>query len=125
MRFSCRMRGSITIVTLDEPRFVAAEVACFKRSLKALVDQGADYIILNLSTVEFMDSAGLGSLVSHLKYTGEGRKFYLAGLTGSVEKMFRLTHMDTFFTIYANVEAGLAAAPAEALRPLPPSDLVQ
>ncbi len=109
MKFSCKIRGEAMVIALDEPRFVAAECSAFKQTLKTLVDQGADWIILDLRAVEFMDSSGLGSLTSHLKYTGEERRFYLSSLTPSVAKMFALTHMDTVFAIYDDISAALGA----------------
>ena len=40
MKFSCKIRGEAMVISLDEPRFVAAECSAFKQTLKTLVDQG-------------------------------------------------------------------------------------
>ena len=59
---------------------------------------------VNLDQVEFIDSSGLGAVVSVMKHLGKGRKMDLCALTPTVEKVFRLTRMDSIFSIYATLE---------------------
>ena len=46
------------------------------------------------------------------KLLGPDRTLELAGLTATVEKVFRLTRMDTIFTIHATLDAAVANAVA-------------
>jgi len=65
-------------------------------------------VVLDVAMVEFLDSSGLGAVVAAMKQLGVDRKLELAGLTPTVEKVFRLTRMDTVFTIHENANAAMA-----------------
>ena len=66
-------------------------------------ENGPDRVILDLSEVKFIDSSGLGAIVAAMKQLGQGRKLDLAGLTPMVDKVFRLTRMDTVFDLYPSL----------------------
>jgi anti-sigma B factor antagonist len=71
-------------------------------------------ITLNLASVSYMDSGGLGTLVSlYTSARNRGGKINLAGLNHRVTHLLNLTKLATVFEIYANVEdavRGLAAS---------------
>lgn len=104
MNFETETHGEKTVVKLIEDRLDAALAVRFKDSLKDLVDEGGDHMVLDLSQVAFMDSSGLGALVGHMKYMGTERKFEICGLSPTVEKVFKLTRMDSVFKIYDSVD---------------------
>ena len=58
-------------------------------------------VILDLSRVEFLDSSGLGAVIAVMKMLGPDRRLELAALGPAVERVVRLTRMDTVFTIHA------------------------
>ena len=60
--------------------------------------------MLDLSQVTFVDSSGLGAIVAAMKHLEAGRRLDLAGLTPDVAKVFRLTRMDTIFTIHPDLD---------------------
>ena len=66
--------------------------------------------MLDLSRVGFLDSSGLGAVVAVMKLIGPNRKLELAGLTPNVDKVFRLTRMDSIFTIHPSVEVAISHA---------------
>jgi len=66
--------------------------------------------VLYLSQVEFLDSSGLGAVVGSMKQLDRKRKLDLAGLTPSVEKVFRITRMDSVFRIFPDTNAALQDA---------------
>ena len=110
MDFETIQNGAITHLKLDETRLDAAQAICFKEGVRAIADNGADHILLDMAKVEFMDSSGLGALVSVMKYMGGERKFEITGLTPMVEKVFKLTRMDEVFRVHGSVEEALKAA---------------
>ena len=57
--------------------------------------------------MEFLDSSGLGAVVGSMKQLGRSRRLDLAGLTPTVEKVFRITRMDRVFRIFPSVEAAV------------------
>jgi anti-sigma B factor antagonist len=91
------------VVTVNAARIDAAGAIRFKEDMRLATDCAADRIILDLGQVEFIDSSGLGAVVAAMKQVGPLRRLDLAALSPAVEKVFRLTRMDTVFRIYPSV----------------------
>ena len=104
------LRGDVLIVTVTENRIDAAGAIAFKEAMRKVTEVPASRVILDLSHVGFLDSSGLGAVVAVMKLLGPERPLDLAGLTPTVEKVFRLTRMDTVFKIYGRVSDGIQAA---------------
>lgn len=98
------------VVTAMEPRIDAAGAIRFKDRMRELVQAPAPRVVLDLSQVTFLDSSGLGAVVAVMKLLGPARKLELSGLTPTVQKVFRLTRMDSVFTIHDSVPGGLRDA---------------
>ena len=104
------LRGDVLIVTVAENRIDAAGAIAFKEAMRKVTETPSSRVILDLSHVGFLDSSGLGAVVAVMKHLGPDRPLDLAGLTPTVEKVFRLTRMDTVFRIYGRVSDGIQAA---------------
>jgi anti-anti-sigma factor len=95
------MNGALTISTL----FSFQEFAHADNSQS---------LILDLSGVAYIDSAGLGSLISaHVSRERQNRKIALAGVNERVKMMMTVSGVDQLFRLYSNVseaEKTLAAA---------------
>ncbi len=72
-----------------------------KDVIKDYIGQQKYNIVINLAKVSYIDSSGIGALISSLsnlkKYQG-GLK--ITNVTGSVRKVFELTKLTNFFEIY-------------------------
>ncbi|PWE28890.1 anti-sigma factor antagonist [Maritimibacter sp. 55A14] len=99
MQLETRRTGDQLYVRAGEARLDAAVAIRFKDRFRDALDDAVRRVVLDLSQVEFIDSSGLGAVVAVLKLAGPERSFTLAGLNPAVEKVFRLTRMDTVFTI--------------------------
>jgi anti-sigma B factor antagonist len=62
-----------------------------------------------MSQVSFIDSSGLGAVVSVLKHMGSQGKFHLVSVTPAVMAVLRLTRMDRVFKIFSTRQDALAA----------------
>lgn len=113
MNIATEVNGIITHVKLEECRLDAAQAISFKESIHQIVDAGADYVLLDMTRVEFMDSSGLGALVSVMKYMGTEKKFEITGLTPMVEKVFKLTRMDEVFRVHSSAHDAFNEAHSE------------
>lgn len=107
MQMTAVESGNALIVTVKDRRIDAAVAVRFKNRMIELTEDTAERVILDLSQVEFLDSSGLGAVVGSMKQLGRNRRLDLAGLTSSVEKVFRITRMDRVFHIYESLEAAL------------------
>lgn len=88
------------LVSVQAERIDAAGAIRFKDDMRAVLPRGGGPVLLDLSRVRFLDSSGLGAVVAVMKLLGPDRRLELACLTPSVQKVFRLTRMDTVFTIH-------------------------
>lgn len=101
MEFSCNETSEVLFVKVEAPRIDAAAAISFKESLREITGKsGASHVVLDLGNVEFIDSSGLGAVVAVMKLMGGTKRLDLAALTPTVDKVFRLTRMDSIFTIY-------------------------
>jgi anti-sigma B factor antagonist len=86
-------------VTLD-----AGNIQDVKGELAEVLQPGAK-LVLDLSQVRFVDSSGLGLLLSSLRQVHKtGGHLKLSGMTKSVRALFDLVRMDRVFEIYATCE---------------------
>ncbi|MEZ5750419.1 MAG: STAS domain-containing protein [Paracoccaceae bacterium] len=98
------------ILRVDASRIDAAVAIEFKESVRLAAEAPGNPLVLDLSSVTFLDSSGLGAVVAIMKLLAPERRLELAGLTPNVAKVFRLTRMDTMFTIHDAAPGALRAA---------------
>lgn len=110
MALTSTLAEKAQIVSVNATRIDAAMAIQFKEDMRNETQAGASRIILDLSAVEFIDSSGLGAIVAAMKQLGSDRKLDLAGLTPTVDKVFRLTRMDTVFNLFATLDEALEGA---------------
>jgi anti-sigma B factor antagonist len=99
MILESKIVNEVTFITLAADRLDAARAVDFKEKMAVLINQGTNQVVLDLSAVKFMDSTGLGSLVSVLKLLGGKRDLILCGVKGMLQDLFKLTRMDRVFVI--------------------------
>ena len=63
--------------------------------------------MLDLGQVEFIDSSGLGVVVSVLKRLGPSGNLAIANANSAVRRLFSLTRMDRVFTLYDSPQAAV------------------
>ncbi len=100
MDIKTEARGPDLLLTVEDQRIDAASAVLFKDTVRALAVAGTGRVVLDMSNVTFIDSSGLGAIVGAMKLLGHERGLELAGLTANVDKVFRLTRMDTVFVIH-------------------------
>jgi anti-sigma B factor antagonist len=63
-------------------------------------------LILDLSQVPYIDSAGIGALVgAYVSHQKDGRRLALVGVTKRVRDTMQVTHVEQFFPFYDTVAA--------------------
>jgi anti-sigma B factor antagonist len=99
MDMSAETTAEGLVIRIEAPRLDAAAAIAFKEGVRHAALQPGSPVILDLSRVTFLDSSGLGAVVAVMKLLGPTRPLHLAGITPNVAKVFRLTRMDSVFTI--------------------------
>jgi anti-sigma B factor antagonist len=115
MRFEENKVGEVLVAKVLEARIAADIAPRFKAHLAEYMAQGNRSIVLDLEAVTFIDSSGLGALVSSLKSMGKEGDLVIAGAHGAVASMFKLTRMDKVFRMYAGTDEAVAALSHPAL----------
>ena len=84
--------------------------SALKEQIKTLFNEDKTNVHLNLADVEFINSSGLGSLVSIMKETRlrKGR-LTLSNLASYVQEIFDITQLSHIFEIYATQEEALSS----------------
>ena len=109
MTIGSREMDGITIV---EPRgrLDAASAKSFKDAVMQRAEKGAKRLVVDLSQVRFLDSSGLGVLVSCLRQvTASGGDIKICGLRPEIQSLFALTRLNRVFDIFATAEEAVAA----------------
>ena len=72
-----------------------------KRKVEQRVEEGRVHILLNLSKLEYMDSSGLGGLISQSKKVKEkGGKFMICQLSDPIKELVVVTGLHMILDLY-------------------------
>lgn len=101
MELNGRIEGDdVLVIELREDNLDASNVREFKDGTLALIHERTR-VVLDLTGVKFIDSSGLGALISCLRQLN-GRKgdFRLCGMAKPVRALFELMRMHRVFNIH-------------------------
>lgn len=100
--------GVIVIECLAE-NLDASNVRVFRESIQKLLENQLR-VVLDMSSLKFVDSSGLGALVSCLRdIHGRKGELYLCSMTRTVRALFELMRMHRVFEIFESVDEAVAA----------------
>jgi len=109
MNFSNEKINSNTVlINVNEDRLDSRSAPAFKEYFTQTVNKEVQKIVLDLSCVRFMDSSGLGALISSLKFINSQGSIILIGIQPNVEGLMTLTRMDRLFPQYESLEQAIA-----------------
>jgi anti-sigma B factor antagonist len=100
MKFTTREVGGVTIVDLSGKITLGEGGLTLREEVHKLLAEGKKKIVLNLAEVNYIDSSGLGELVS--AYTGvknAGGELKLLNLTSKVRDLLVITKLVTVFDV--------------------------
>lgn len=101
--------GKAIVVTLCSANLDAGNVKTFKEEMQPLL-KGSEIVLLDMSKLSFVDSSGLGALLSCLRtMNNKSGQLKLFALPKPVQSLFELVRMHRIFSIYNSREEALAA----------------
>lgn len=93
----------------------AFSAAYFRGALISLTQEGHRCVVLHLGALEFVDSVGLGSIVSvYTRLRKAGGGLHIAEPSEQIVKVLSITGLDSLFSIYPTCAEALAAAEQQA-----------
>src|SRR5713226_5632274 len=96
-----RRIGNVTVLDMDGNIRIGGNNVALQKAIRSLVDQGRNQIVLNLARVAYIDSSGLGELISgHITLTNNGGQIKLLNLTQRLQELMTITKLLTIFDVY-------------------------
>lgn len=105
---SVEEHGQAKILEILERRIFLQITDKFRDEILTEIDKDVDQIIIDLSKVSVMNSAGLGVLLqAHDKIKKRSGRLIIAGLQPVMQDIFLRMKLDSFFEVCKNKEEGL------------------
>jgi anti-sigma B factor antagonist len=101
--------GGILTIRITENRLDAAAAPAFKAALEANVTGSPRRVIVDMEAVQFLDSTGLGVLVSLMKLMAQNGGLAIAGAQPAVRRLLQITQLDKVFRLFESREAAETA----------------
>src|SRR3982075_4214322 len=109
MSFSIKKNAEVVVVDVEGQLIVGNRQELKQKVLDEL-ERGEKKFLIDFAKTGYIDSSGLGVLVSLSKKIREqGGELRLAGLNEDLQTLFELTKLDTLFAITKTAEEALAA----------------
>lgn len=108
MNIATERQPNVNIMTPSVRRLDASVAAAFKEAITRETGEDRKALIIDFSKIYFIDSSGLGMLVSLLKMMNGKGDMVLCALNPGIRNMFTLTRMDRIFRICPDRAAALA-----------------
>jgi anti-sigma B factor antagonist len=110
MKSSIRQLNGITIVDLSGRITLGEGSVLLRDMVRDLVTKGQRKILLNLGDVTYIDSSGIGELVSAFTTVrNQGGELKLLNLTKKVHDLLQITKLYTIFDVKDDEAAAVAA----------------
>ncbi len=108
MELEQRRVGEVLVVTLRGKLMGGKEAETFRQILYRAVSEGIVNVLVDMSQVSWMNSSGLGMLISGLTtLRSAGGDLRLVGLGEGTRRPLEITRLDAVFQVFANQEEGL------------------
>jgi len=110
MNVSTSHLGGIVVMRVNEPRLTYPILADFANEVAGLIASGEKKILVDLTTVGYVDSATIGCLMDlYRQAMAAGGAFKLAGVQKRVETMLTMTGAQHFLGVHPDQASALAS----------------
>ena len=110
MGFSQTKDSSGVLVVQVDGQLIVGNRHELKDLIQAALEKGERRLLIDFSRTGYIDSSGLGALVSISKRVREaGSELRLSGLNDDLRSLFELTKLDTLFAITETPEQALTS----------------
>jgi anti-sigma B factor antagonist len=110
LNISERRVGDVTILDMDGKITIGEGSVALRSAIRRLLEEGKKKILLNLAKVGYIDSSGIGELVSsYTSINKEAGQLKLLNLTQKLQDLLTITKLLTVFDVYDSEEEALAS----------------
>jgi len=105
MSISTQIESKYSVIKFEVDQVLGYEAQDFQDALLNSLEQKVNCIIVDLSSVKYISSWGIGMLIHGLATTtNRGGIFRIAGLADNVMEVFQKVKIDTVLNIYKTVD---------------------
>ena len=110
MKIDVRAVGDVHILDCSGKITLGEGTMAVRNTVRDILKNGGKKIILNLSDVNYIDSSGIGELVSTFTtVTNQGGQLKLLNLTKKIQELLAITKLLTVFQVFENEQVALAS----------------
>ena len=110
MKVSSRQVDGVTILDLSGRITLGEGSVQLRDAVRDLLAKGQKHILLNLGDVNYIDSSGIGELVSaYTTARNQGGELKLLNLTKKVHDLLQITKLYTVFDVYDDEKTAVAS----------------
>ena len=108
IKASTRLVDGVTIVDLSGRITLGEGSSTLRETVRDLISKGQKSILLNLGDVTYIDSSGIGELVSsYTSVNNQGGKLKLLHLQKKVHDLLQITKLYTVFEVHTDEPAAV------------------
>ena len=101
VKLTSRQVGDVTVVDAAGRITLGEAASAFRDIIRDLAAKGNKKLLLNLGDVSYIDSSGIGEMVSGFTtVTNNGGQLKLVGLSKRVKDLLQITKLYTVFEVY-------------------------
>ena len=108
VKLTTRQVGDVTVVDAAGRITLGDSASAFREKIRELAGKGDKKVLLNLSEVSYIDSSGIGEMVSGFtSVTNGGGQLKLVGLSKRVKDLLQITKLYTVFEVFDDEAAAV------------------
>jgi anti-sigma B factor antagonist len=110
LKMNTREVDGIAVMGLDGRVVLGDESNALREEVKKMLNAGKKKIVLDMSNVSYIDSAGLGTLVAaHESARKQGASLKLSNLGKKFQEILQVTKLLTVFDVYPSESAAISS----------------
>lgn len=108
VKLTPRKVGDVTVIDAVGRITLGEASSTFRDTIRELVGKGEKKLLLSLAEVSYIDSSGIGELVSaYTTVTNQGGQLKLLNLTKRIQDLLQITKLYTVFEVFDNEAAAV------------------
>lgn len=108
VKLTTRQVGDVTVIDANGRITLGEGSSTFRDTIKELTGKGNKKLLLNLGDVSYIDSSGIGEMVSGFtSVTNQGGQLKLLKLTRRVKDLLQITKLYTVFEVFEDEAAAV------------------
>ena len=111
MKIIKRADKTIAVLSLVGDPLGEPDAQLLRKKISVMIEDHVHYIIIDLTGVKHINSAGLGGLIAAMcSMLRVGGAVFFAHANDHVQEAFRITHLDQVFNTFATVEEAIKSS---------------